>query len=109
MDIFKQRVLNPMVHSLQWSRVSQPGSSKKKVGRTVSMTRSLRNTIVDLERDVIAEARSKGNELVVVEAELKDCDQEKAEIFDFPRYRRVQHYGSFFEPNRGFRETGLLE
>jgi predicted amidohydrolase len=49
--------------------------------------------ITDPEGHVIAEAKTKGDELVVAEIYLEDCRQGKEKVFNFDQHRRVEHYG----------------
>ena len=51
------------------------------------------SAIVDPEGHVLAEAKSKGDELVVAEIDLEECRQGKEKTFDFARHRRIEHYG----------------
>lgn len=59
--------------------------------------------IVDPEGHVVAEAETKGDELVVAEIDLGECRQGKEKTFDFGRHRRVETYGVICE------RTGVVE
>jgi predicted amidohydrolase len=59
--------------------------------------------ITDPEGHVVAEAKGKGDEVVVAEIELESCRQGKERVFDFERHRRVETYGLITE------QTGLVE
>lgn len=60
--------------------------------------------IVDPEGHILAEAKSKGDEVVgPVEIDLEDCRQGKTAIFDFERHRRVEMYGLITQ------QTGVVE
>lgn len=48
--------------------------------------------ICDHEGHVVAEAKTKGDELVVAEVDLEECWQGKNKTFDFERHRRIEHY-----------------
>jgi len=59
--------------------------------------------ITDPEGHVIAEAKGKGDELVVAEIDLEDCRQGKEKVFNFEQHRRVEQYGLITE------QTGVVE
>lgn len=63
--------------------------------------------VVSPEGRVIAEARGKGDEVVVVEVDLEECRQGKEKTFDFERHRRVGEYGLIGE-QMGVVEPELL-
>lgn len=64
--------------------------------------------VVDPEGHVVAEAATKGDELVVAEIDLADCRQGKEKTFDFARHRRVEAYG-LIDQQTGVVEPELLE
>ncbi|OAA61055.1 carbon-nitrogen hydrolase [Niveomyces insectorum RCEF 264] len=45
------------------------------------------------EGNILAEAATEGDEVVVAEIDLDDCKPGKARTFDFARHRRIEHYG----------------
>ena len=49
--------------------------------------------IVNPEGEVVAEAKTEGDELVVHDCDLDDTLFGKQTIFDFERHRRIEHYG----------------
>jgi predicted amidohydrolase len=49
--------------------------------------------IVNPEGEVVAEAKTEGDELVVHDCDLGDTLFGKQTIFDFERHRRIEHYG----------------
>lgn len=59
--------------------------------------------ITSPEGHLLAEAKTKGNELLVVELDLEDCIQGKEKTFDFVRHRRTETYGLITE------QTGVVE
>ncbi|GIZ38091.1 hypothetical protein CKM354_000151500 [Cercospora kikuchii] len=59
--------------------------------------------IVDPEGRIVAEAKTKGDEVVFAEIDLERCRQGKTKTFDFERHRRVEHYGRIAE------QTGVVE
>jgi Asp/Glu/hydantoin racemase/predicted amidohydrolase len=59
--------------------------------------------IVDPEGKVVAEAKTKEDEVVFAEVDLEACQQGKSKTFDFARHRRVEHYQSIV------RQTGVVE
>ncbi|VUC31694.1 unnamed protein product [Clonostachys rosea] len=63
--------------------------------------------IVDPKGYVIAEAKTKEDELVVVELDLAACQAGKAKTFDFGRHRRLESYGLLLE-RAGVIEPELL-
>jgi predicted amidohydrolase len=48
---------------------------------------------------VLAQAETSGDELVVVACDLELCDRYKQTVFDFRRYRRPEMYGPITAPN----------
>lgn len=65
------------------------------------------SAIVDPEGHVVAEARTKGDELVVAEIDLGVCRIGKERTFEFGKHRRVEHYGVICE-RAGVVEPELL-
>ncbi|KAG8628764.1 hypothetical protein KVT40_002629 [Elsinoe batatas] len=61
------------------------------------------SAIVSPEGHVVAEAKTKGDELVVAEIDLADCRQGKEKTFDYKRHRRIEHYGLIAS------QTGVVE
>lgn len=59
--------------------------------------------ICDPEGHVVAEAKTKGDELVAAEVDLEECWPGKNKTFDFERHRRVEHYGLIVD------QTGAVE
>lgn len=51
------------------------------------------SVIVNPDGEVVAEAESEGDELIVHACDLDACTFGKKTIFDFARHRRVEHYG----------------
>jgi predicted amidohydrolase len=49
--------------------------------------------IVDPEGEVVAQAKTEGDELIVHACDLDDTAFGKNTIFDFARHRRIEHYG----------------
>lgn len=49
--------------------------------------------ITDPEGHVLAEAKTKDDEVIYAEIDLEDCRQGKEKTFDFARHRRTEHYG----------------
>ncbi|KAL1303390.1 hypothetical protein AAFC00_006783 [Neodothiora populina] len=48
--------------------------------------------IVNPQGYVVAEAQTKGDEIVVARIDLEECRQGREKTFDFERHRRVEHY-----------------
>lgn len=61
------------------------------------------SAIVDPEGHVVAEAKTKGDELVVAEIDLAECRPGKERTFDYARHRRVEAYGLVTQ------QTGVIE
>ena len=59
--------------------------------------------ITSPEGHVLAEAKTKDDEIVLAEIDLEDCRQGKEKTFDFDRHRRIDQYG----PITG--QTGVVE
>ncbi|KAK4609878.1 N-carbamoyl-D-amino acid hydrolase [Fulvia fulva] len=59
--------------------------------------------IIDPEGKILAEARTKEDEIVVADCDLDKCRQGKSRTFDFARHRRVEHYSRIVE------QTGVVE
>jgi len=51
------------------------------------------SAIVNPDGEIVAEARSEGDELIVHACDLDDTIFGKTTIFDFARHRRIEHYG----------------
>jgi hypothetical protein len=50
--------------------------------------------IVDPNGEIVAQAKSEGDELVVADCDLDLTRFGKETVFDFARHRRVEHYGT---------------
>lgn len=59
--------------------------------------------ITDPEGHILAEANTKGDEVVIAKVDLGDCRQGKEKTFDFVRHRRTEAYAAITE------QTGVLE
>ncbi|KAH6717876.1 putative N-carbamoyl-D-amino acid hydrolase [Leptodontidium sp. MPI-SDFR-AT-0119] len=59
--------------------------------------------ITSPEGHVLAEAKTKGDEIVFAEVDLEDCRQGKEKTFDFARHRRIDQYGPITV------QTGVIE
>jgi predicted amidohydrolase len=49
--------------------------------------------IVDPNGEIVAEAKTEGDELLVHACDLDETAFGKSTIFDFARHRRIEHYG----------------
>ena len=47
--------------------------------------------------EIVARCRTLGDELIVADCDLDDCNFGKATIFDFAAHRRIEHYGLITE------------
>ena len=63
--------------------------------------------IVDPDGEIVAEAGTEEDELVVAEIDLEECTRGKGKVFDFQRHRRVEHYGRIVQ-QPGVAEPPLL-
>lgn len=61
------------------------------------------SSICNPEGHVVAEAKTKGDELVVADIDLRDCRQGKEKTFDYSRHRRIETYGLIDK------QTGVIE
>jgi predicted amidohydrolase len=59
--------------------------------------------ITSPEGHVLAEAKTKDDEIVFAEIDLEDCRQGKEKTFDFDRHRRIDQYGPITT------QTGVIE
>lgn len=59
--------------------------------------------ITSPEGHVLAEAKTKDDEVVFAEIDLEDCRQGKEKTFDFERHRRIDQYGPITT------QTGVVE
>ncbi|CAK3784654.1 N-carbamoyl-D-amino acid hydrolase [Lecanosticta acicola] len=59
--------------------------------------------IIDPNGRIVAEAKTKEDEIVVAEVDLDRCEPGKKRTFDFERHRRVEHYSRITE------RTGVVE
>ena len=59
--------------------------------------------IVDPDGEVVIEAKTEGDELLVWECDLDFCKRGKGKVFAFERHRRPEHYGIMVE------QTGVKE
>ncbi|KAI9727045.1 MAG: hypothetical protein M1834_008513 [Cirrosporium novae-zelandiae] len=64
--------------------------------------------ITDPEGHILAEAKTKGDELIIAEIDLEDCRQGKEKTFDFSRHRRIETY-SLISSQTEVIEPELLE
>lgn len=58
---------------------------------------------MDPEGKILAEAKTKEDEVVIADLDLEACRQGKTRTFDFARHRRVEHY------ERIVNQTGVIE
>lgn len=63
--------------------------------------------ITSPEGHVLAEAKTRDDEIVFAEIDLEDCRQGKEKTFDFKRHRRTEMYGLITE-RTGVEEVELL-
>lgn len=61
------------------------------------------SAIVSPEGHVVAEAKTKADELVIAEIDLAECRKGKEKTFDYARHRRVEAYSLITE------QTGVIE
>ncbi|CAI6270389.1 unnamed protein product [Periconia digitata] len=61
------------------------------------------SSIVDPNGHIIAEAKTKGDELVYATIDLAKCRKGKGRVFAFDDHRRTEHYGKLLE------QTGVVE
>lgn len=59
--------------------------------------------IVDCDGEVVVEATTEEDELIVAEIDLGMCRRGKEKVFAFERHRRTEHYGRIVE------QTGVVE
>jgi Asp/Glu/hydantoin racemase/predicted amidohydrolase len=59
--------------------------------------------IVDPEGKILAEAKTKDDEVILAHCDLELCKQGKTRTFDFARHRRTEHYSRIVE------QTGVIE
>ena len=59
--------------------------------------------IIDPDGDVVVEAKTEDDELLVAEIDLAWCRRGKGKVFAFERHRRTEHYGILVE------QTGVKE
>ncbi|KAK4941512.1 hypothetical protein LTR10_018530 [Elasticomyces elasticus] len=59
--------------------------------------------IIDCDGDVVAEASTEDDELVVAEIDLGMCRRGKEKVFAFEKHRRIEHYGRIAQ------QTGVQE
>ncbi|KIX99509.1 uncharacterized protein Z520_05085 [Fonsecaea multimorphosa CBS 102226] len=59
--------------------------------------------IVDCDGEVVVEAQTEEDELIVAEIDLGMCRRGKEKVFAFERHRRTEHYGRIVE------QTGVVE
>ncbi len=50
-------------------------------------------SIISPNGEIVAQCHTTGDELVVADCDLDDCNFGKATVFDFKRHRRIEHYG----------------
>ncbi|KEF54565.1 uncharacterized protein A1O9_09007 [Exophiala aquamarina CBS 119918] len=63
--------------------------------------------IVDCDGEVVVEAQTEDDELIVAEIDLGRCRRGKEKVFAFDKHRRVEHYGIIVEQT-GVKEPELL-
>ena len=51
------------------------------------------SVIIDPDGQVVARAKTEGDELLIHACDMDACQFGKATIFDFKRHRRIEHYG----------------
>lgn len=61
------------------------------------------NCIVDPDGDVVVEAKTEEDELIVAQIDLEMCRRGKGKVFAFERHRRTEHYGRLVQ------QTGVSE
>ena len=59
--------------------------------------------IVDPDGQIVAEAKTEDDELIVHEIDLENCRRGKGKVFAFERHRRTEHYGILVD------QTGVVE
>lgn len=59
--------------------------------------------VVDPEGKIVAEAKTKDDEIVIAEIDLDLCQPGKTRTFDFARHRRIEHYQRIVE------QAGVVE
>ena len=60
------------------------------------------STIVHPSGQIVARTKSTGDELIVADCDLDECNFYKETIFNFARHRRIEHYGLITE------QTGVV-
>lgn len=65
------------------------------------------SSIVDCDGEVMVEAQTEDDELIVAEIDLADCRRGKEKMFAFEKHRRIEHYG-LISQQTGIREPELL-
>jgi predicted amidohydrolase len=63
--------------------------------------------IVDCDGEVVVEAQTEEDELIVAEIDLGRCRRGKEKVFAFEKHRRIEHYGIIVEQT-GVKEPALL-
>ncbi len=51
------------------------------------------SVIVNPDGEIVAEAKSEGDELIIANCDLDATIFGKETVFDFKRHRRIEHYG----------------
>lgn len=64
--------------------------------------------IIDPDGEVVAEAKTEDDEVIVHEMDLGFCRRGKNKVFAFERHRRTEHYG-LIQEQTGIKEPELLE
>lgn len=64
------------------------------------------SSIIAPSGQIVAQALTTGDEVVVAECDLDWCDRYKKTLFDFARYRRPEVYGAICEPHRAREQSG---
>ncbi|KAJ9209674.1 hypothetical protein DTO166G4_8718 [Paecilomyces variotii] len=59
--------------------------------------------ITDPEGRIIAESKTKDDEVIIADCDLDQCRPGKTRTFDFARHRRIEHYGRITS------QTGVIE
>jgi len=64
--------------------------------------------IVDSDGDVVAEAKTEQDEVILAEIDLDECKRGKGKVFAFERHRRIEHY-AIISQQTGDVEPELLD
>ena len=58
----------------------------------VTVPTAQESSIIAPSGEIVAQAETEGDELVLAEADLDECTRYKDTVFDFDRYRRPEMY-----------------